>query len=89
MLAVRPEGRRASPPDRPRLPVRWAAERAGRWAGAKRKPRGRSRPVDPALAARVRDATQRVTGFKSHVRGTTLEIDFKDERGLAELVEAP
>jgi hypothetical protein len=31
---------------------------------------------------------RRITGFESHVRGTTIEIDFTDEHGLAELVEA-
>jgi ParB family chromosome partitioning protein len=65
-----------------------AAERAARWAGAKQKPRTRTAPVDPALAARARDAMRRITGFESHVRGTTIEIDFTDEHGLAELVEA-
>src|SRR5216110_3111675 len=45
-----------------------AAERAARWAGAKRKPRrepaGR---VDPALAERVRIACERATGFRPRV----------------------
>jgi ParB family chromosome partitioning protein len=65
-----------------------AAERAARWAGAKQKPRTRSAPVDPALSARARGALQRLTGFDAQVRGTTLELDFRDEHGLRELVEA-
>jgi len=65
-----------------------AAERAARWAGAKQKPRARTAPVDPALAGRAREALRRITGYETHVRGTTLEIDFRDEHGLAELVEA-
>src|SRR5438477_12995820 len=39
-----------------------AAERAARWAGARQKPRVKAAPVDPALAARVRDALRRLTG---------------------------
>jgi ParB family chromosome partitioning protein len=65
-----------------------AAERAARWAGARQKPRTRSTPVDPALAARAREALRRITGYESRVRGTTLELDFRDEHGLRELVEA-
>ena len=65
-----------------------AAERAARWAGAKQKPRARAVPVDPTLAARAREALRRLTGYEAHVRGTTVEIDFRDERGLEELVEA-
>jgi ParB family transcriptional regulator, chromosome partitioning protein len=65
-----------------------AAERAARWAGARQKPRARAAPVDPALAARARDALMRLTGYESRVRGTALEVDFTDEQGLRELVEA-
>jgi ParB family chromosome partitioning protein len=65
-----------------------AAERAARWAGARQKPRARAAPVDPALAARAREGLKRITGFESRVRGTTIELDFRDEHGLAELVEA-
>jgi ParB family chromosome partitioning protein len=65
-----------------------AAERAARWAGARQKPRARAAPVDPALAARAREALRRLTGYESRIRGTTLELDFHDEHGLAELVEA-
>jgi len=65
-----------------------AAERAARWAGARQKPRGRAAPVDPALAARAREALRRLTGFEARVRGATVELEFGDEHGLAELVEA-
>ena len=65
-----------------------AAERAARWAGARQKPRARTAPVDPALAARAREALRRLTGYDSRIRGATLELDFGDEHGLAELVEA-
>ncbi|MGZ6728981.1 MAG: ParB/RepB/Spo0J family partition protein [Gaiellaceae bacterium] len=63
-----------------------AAERAARWAGAKTKPR-RVAKVDPALAARVREAAERVTGFTAHVRAGRLEIAFMDETELEELAE--
>jgi ParB family chromosome partitioning protein len=65
-----------------------AAERAARWAGARQKPRVRSAPVDPALAARAGDALRRLTGHEARIRGTVLELDFGDEHGLRELVEA-
>jgi ParB family chromosome partitioning protein len=63
-----------------------AAERAAQTAGARR----RSRPaaVDPHLAERARAAAERLTGRRAHVRAGRLEIDFADERELAELVEA-
>jgi ParB family chromosome partitioning protein len=63
-----------------------AAERAARWAGAKTKPRKVAK-VDPALAARVREAAERVTGFTARVRGGRLEISFLDETELEELAE--
>lgn len=44
--------------------------------------------MDPALASRAREALRVLTGYEAHVRGTTLEVDFRDEHGLAELVEA-
>jgi ParB family chromosome partitioning protein len=65
-----------------------AAERAARWAGAKRKPRARATPVDPVLAARASDALLRLTGRPARVRGAVVEIDFTDEHDLRELVEA-
>ena len=43
-----------------------AAERAAQDAGAKRKPRKKT-AVDPALAARVREAFAQASGFKARV----------------------
>jgi ParB family transcriptional regulator, chromosome partitioning protein len=63
------------------------AERAARWAGARRKPRKRS-PVDPHLAARARAAVGRVVGFEARVTANRLEIPYSGETELAELVEA-
>ena len=63
-----------------------AAERAARWAGAKTKPR-KVEKVDPALAARVREAAERVTGFTARVRAGRLEISFMDQTELEELAE--
>jgi ParB family chromosome partitioning protein len=66
-----------------------AAEQAARWAGARQKPRrAKASPVDPALAGRAREAVRRLTGFDARVRGARLEVEFADEHGLAELVEA-
>jgi ParB family chromosome partitioning protein len=66
-----------------------AAERAARWAGARRKPR-REPPtrVDPALAERVRVAFERTTGFRPRVTATRVEIPISDDHELAELAEA-
>ena len=64
-----------------------AAERAAQDAGAKRKPRKKT-PVDPALAARAREAIKRVTGFDARVGSDRLEIEFADEQQLEELIEA-
>ncbi len=64
-----------------------AAERAARWAGAKRKPR-KTPSVDPALAERVRAAAERVTGFSVRIAAGRVEIPFTDEHELAELAEA-
>jgi ParB family chromosome partitioning protein len=64
-----------------------AAERAARWAGAKTKPR-KLPTVDPALAARVRQAAERATGFTARVTAGKLEIAFGDETELEELAEA-
>ncbi|MFL5966741.1 MAG: ParB/RepB/Spo0J family partition protein [Gaiellaceae bacterium] len=65
-----------------------AAERAARWAGAKTKPRKQAVRVDPALAARAKEAADRITGFSSRVTRGRIEIPFADETELAELVEA-
>ena len=66
-----------------------AAERAARWAGAKRKPRREpARRVDPALAERVRVACERATGFRPRITATKVELPVADEHELAELAEA-
>ena len=65
-----------------------AAEQRAKWAGAKQKPRARVVPVDPALAARARDALERLTGFRARVTSSRVELPFADEHELAELVEA-
>jgi hypothetical protein len=64
-----------------------AAEKAARWAGARTRSR-RAHPVDPALAARAREAAARLTGRTVAVRANRLEIEFADEVELEELVEA-
>jgi ParB family chromosome partitioning protein len=64
-----------------------AAERAAQDAGAKRKPRKKT-AVDPALAARVREAIAQATGFKARVAPGHVEIEFRDEHELEELAEA-
>jgi ParB family transcriptional regulator, chromosome partitioning protein len=65
-----------------------AAEQRAKWAGAKRKPRVNATPVDPALAARVRDALERLTGFHAKVTRGRVELTFADEHELSELAEA-
>ena len=66
-----------------------AAERAARWAGAKRKPRREpARRVDPALAERVRVAFERATGFRPRITAAKVELPVADEHELAELAEA-
>jgi ParB family chromosome partitioning protein len=65
-----------------------AAERAARWAGAKTKRPRATAPVDPALALRVREAAERLTGMPARIAGGRLEIPFADETQLAELAEA-
>jgi ParB family transcriptional regulator, chromosome partitioning protein len=64
-----------------------AAERAARWAGAKTKPR-KVPKVDPALAARARQAAERATGFTARIVAGRLEIAFGDATELEELAEA-
>ncbi len=64
------------------------AERAARWAGARRKPRRVRTPVDPVLADRVRTAAERLTGRPVRLASNRLEIFFADEVELAELAEA-
>jgi ParB family chromosome partitioning protein len=66
-----------------------AAEQRARWAGARQKPRTKSAAaVDPALAARVRTAAERLTRLPARVTRGRLEIQFADEYELAELAEA-
>jgi len=66
-----------------------AAERAARWAGAKRKPRKATQvPVDPVLADRVRTAAERLTGLPVRVRSGRVEVLFGGEVELAELAES-
>jgi ParB family transcriptional regulator, chromosome partitioning protein len=69
------------------LSVRAAEERA-KWAGARQKPRARTAPVDPALAARARDALERLIGYRARVTASRIELTFADEHELAEIVEA-
>jgi ParB family transcriptional regulator, chromosome partitioning protein len=64
-----------------------AAERAARWAGARTKPR-RRQPVDPAVAARARDALRRITGTDARVASGRIELYFESEVELEEIVEA-
>jgi ParB family transcriptional regulator, chromosome partitioning protein len=65
-----------------------AAEQRAKWAGARRKPRVNAAPVDPALAARVREALERLTGFHAKVTRGRVELTFADEHELAELAES-
>jgi ParB family transcriptional regulator, chromosome partitioning protein len=64
------------------------AERAARWAGARRKPRKAGKvQADPVLADRARTAAERLTGRPARVRNGRLEIAFADDVELAELAE--
>jgi ParB family chromosome partitioning protein len=65
-----------------------AAEQRAKWAGARRRPRTRTTPVDPALADRVRTALEQLTGFHARVLPGRVELTFADEHELAELAEA-
>jgi ParB family chromosome partitioning protein len=65
-----------------------AAEQRARWAGARQKPRTKAPPADPALAARVRLAAERLTGLPARLVRGRLEIHFADDYELAELAEA-
>jgi ParB family transcriptional regulator, chromosome partitioning protein len=64
-----------------------ATERAARAAGARRKPR-RKTPVDPALAARVREGLGRLTGLEARVAPGRIELAYEDEHDLAQLAES-
>ncbi len=65
-----------------------AAEQAAREGGARRKPRRATVTADPALAGRAAHAAHRLTGHPARVIGSRLEIEFRDDTGLAEVVEA-
>ncbi|MGH3007461.1 MAG: hypothetical protein ACRDOS_16420, partial [Gaiellaceae bacterium] len=58
-----------------------------RWAGARTKPR-RAQPVDPSLAARAREACERLTGAGARVAQGRIEIFWESETQLEEIVEA-
>ena len=65
-----------------------AAEQRAKWAGAKQRPRTRSLPVDPDLAARVTTALEQLTGYNARVTAGRIEIGFADEHDLAEIAAA-
>jgi ParB family transcriptional regulator, chromosome partitioning protein len=65
-----------------------AAERAAQQGGAARRPRKPATRLDPALADRVRQAAERLTGRPARVTAGRLEIAFASETELAELAEA-
>jgi ParB family transcriptional regulator, chromosome partitioning protein len=62
------------------------AERAARSAGARTK--ARASTVDPVLAARVKDAFRRVTGFEAKVGRAGMTVPLDDQVQLEELAEA-
>jgi ParB family chromosome partitioning protein len=64
-----------------------AAERVARFSGARTKPR-RAGPVDPALADRAKRAAELVTGATVRVAAHRIEIAFRTEIELEEIVEA-
>ena len=52
-----------------------------------RKPRTKT-PVDPVLAARVKQGLQRLTGLEARVAPGKIELAYTDERDLEELADA-
>jgi ParB family chromosome partitioning protein len=64
-----------------------SAERAAKTAGARTRER-RVSAVDPALAGRVREAFQRLTGFEAKVGAAGLQVAVDGDVGLEELAEA-
>ena len=64
-----------------------AAERAARWAGARTRER-RVTSVDPALAARVKEAFRLLTGFEAKVGAAGVHVPLDGEVQLEELAEA-
>jgi len=65
-----------------------AAEQRAKWAGAKQRPRTRTAPVHPELAARVTTAFEQLTGYGARVAAGRVELAFADEHDLAEIAEA-
>jgi ParB family chromosome partitioning protein len=65
-----------------------AAEQRAKWSGARQRPRTRSAPVDPALAERVRNALEQLTGWHARVLPGRVELTYGDEHDLVELAEA-
>jgi len=64
-----------------------AAEKAAQDGGAARRPRTRASSVNPALAERVRVATERLTGLPTRVTADRVELSFESETQLEELAE--
>ncbi len=64
-----------------------SAERAAKAAGAATRAR-RTSAVDPALAARVREAFRALTGFDARVGAAGLQVAVDGDVGLEELAEA-
>ncbi|HEY0415679.1 MAG TPA: ParB/RepB/Spo0J family partition protein [Gaiellaceae bacterium] len=64
-----------------------AAERAAKAAGAATRER-RTSAVDPALAARVREAFRALTGFDAKVGAAGLQVAVDGDTELEELAEA-
>jgi ParB family chromosome partitioning protein len=65
-----------------------AAERAARWAGARKTKERRTTTVDPQLAQRLKDAFKHVTGFEAKVGAAGLHVPLDGEVQLEELAEA-
>ena len=65
-----------------------AAEQRAKWSGARQRPRTRAAPVDPALAERVRNALEQLTGWHARVLPGRVELTYADEHDLVELAEA-
>ena len=64
-----------------------AAERAARLEGARTRPR-RTTTVDPALAARIKEALRLLTGFEAKVGAGGIHVPVDSEMQLEELAEA-
>jgi ParB family transcriptional regulator, chromosome partitioning protein len=64
-----------------------AAERAARWSGARTKPRTKT-SVDPALAKRVKQGLERLTGLEARVTVGKIELAYADEDDLEALADA-